>query len=100
MEIRHPDTFDPIAKALECVGHCIGDRTEDHPLTPELFWTHLREDGFAIYGRTPDPTELGLFFAHLVLDHAFGKEMVGGNIAQHHYWARRPGVVDVGMFES
>ena len=57
MEIRHPDSFDPIAKALACVDHVIGDRTEDHPLTPELFWTHLRQDGFEIYGRTPDPME-------------------------------------------
>ncbi len=99
MEIRHPDSFDPIAKALEYVGQWVGDHTEDHPLTPERFWTRLKENGFVVVGRSTDPEDYGRFFALLVLDHAFGKELVGGNIAQHHYWARRPGVVDMGMFE-
>ncbi len=92
------ESFDPIGKALELLPRYIGDHTEDHPLTPELFWSRLKLDGFSVHGTNPEREEHGSFFAHLVLDHAFSQGLVGGNIAQHHYWARRPGVADLGMF--
>lgn len=86
MEIRHPDSFDPIGKALESLASLAANYTENQPLTPERFWRHLEEEGFHVPGNPPGAAEHGRFFAHLVLDHAFACGKVSGNISQHHYW--------------
>jgi hypothetical protein len=87
MQVRHADSADPVGAALTCSVHAVNDHTEDHPLTPELFWEHLRSDGFSIPGDPPGSDEHGRFFAHLVLDHAFATRLISGNTALHHYWA-------------
>jgi len=71
---------------LTCSAHAAADHTEDHPLTPELFWAHLTEHGFSISGNAAEGAEHGRFFAHLVLDHAVATGIITGNTAQHHYW--------------
>lgn len=88
MQLRHPDSDDPIGRALDCADRCVQDRTPDHPLTPELFWEDLKRDGFFFPKDPPGSDERGRFFAHLVLDHAVATDRIGGNIALHHYWAR------------
>ncbi|HTT72780.1 MAG TPA: hypothetical protein VMG99_01330 [Thermoplasmata archaeon] len=59
----------------------------DHPLTPELFWEALEEDGFYFAHKPPESDDYGLFFAHLVLDHAVALQRITGNTALHHYWS-------------
>jgi hypothetical protein len=87
MQLRHNESSDPIGRALECVDRCARNGTEDHPLTPELVWEELKRDGFFFPGDPEGSDEHGRFFAHLVLDHAFALRRIGGNTAQHHYWA-------------
>ena len=87
MQLLHRESTDPIGRAIECAVSCVQDRTQDHPLTPELFWEDLKRDGFYFPKNPPGSEENGRFFAHLVLDHAVGLERIAGNIAQHHYWA-------------
>ncbi len=88
MQLRHPDSDDPIGRALECASRSVLDKTPDHPLTPELFWEALKQDGFAFPNNPPGSEEHGRFFAHVVLDHALAQQIVDGNTVQHHYWAR------------
>jgi len=87
MQLLHPDSADPIGRALEVVDRVAKDGTEDHPITPELFWEDLKRDGFFFPRDPPGSDEHGRFFAHLILDHAVGLRKITGNIAQHHYWA-------------
>jgi hypothetical protein len=87
MQIRHTESSDPIARALECVERYAKDGTQDHPLTPGLFWEKLKSDGFSVAGSTAGSDEVGRLFAHLVLDHAVGLGKITGNTALHHYWA-------------
>jgi len=86
VQLRHRESGDPIGRALECVRTCVDDHTEDHPLTPEIFWERLKEDGFFVPNDPPGADEHGRFFAHLVLDHALALGLVTGNPVQHHYW--------------
>jgi hypothetical protein len=86
MQLVCKDSTDPIGTALICAGHATDDRTEDQPLTPELFWVHLTEHGFGFPGDPPGSDEHGRFFAHLVLDHAVATRVITGNTALHHYW--------------
>ncbi len=88
MQLRHPDSDDPIGRALDCVQVCVRDFTEDHPLTPERFWDALKQDGFYFPKDPPGSDEHGRFFAHVVLDHAVALSKVAGNTALHHYWPR------------
>ena len=88
VQLQHRDSVDPIGAALGCTVHAVDGLTEDHPLTPERFWEHLREDGFFFPGDPPGSDEHGRFFAHLVLDHAVATGLVAGNTALHHYWPR------------
>lgn len=87
MQLRHADTNDLIGRALDLAVPAAKDATPDHPLTPELFWQSLRRDGFFFPNDPPGSDEHGRFFAHLVLDHAVAQQRIGGNTAQHHYWA-------------
>jgi hypothetical protein len=87
MQIRHPDSADPIGRALECVRRCAKDGTQDHPITPEIFWEDLKRDGFFVPKNPPGADEHGRFFAHLVLDHALALRSIAGNSELHHYWA-------------
>jgi hypothetical protein len=87
MQIRHPDSADPIGRALECVTRCAKDGTQDHPITPEIFWEDLKRDGFFVPNNPPGADEHGRFFAHLVLDHAVALRAIAGNTELHHYWA-------------
>lgn len=88
MQLLHPDSDDPIGRALECADRCAKDATENQPLTPERFWLALRQDGFYFPKDPPGSDEHGRFFAHLVLDHAVAIGRIGGNTALHHYWAK------------
>ncbi len=87
MQLLHPESSDPIGRALDCAVQCAPDGTPDHPLTPELFWEALRRDGFYFAHDPPGSDEHGRFFAHLVLDHAVALGRIAGNTALHHYWA-------------
>ncbi|MFZ1023417.1 MAG: hypothetical protein WAN87_04715 [Thermoplasmata archaeon] len=89
MQLRHPETNDPIGRALQVAERFAQDGTEDHPLTPELFWEDLKRDGFFFPNDPPGSGEHGRFFAHLVLDHAVALQRITGNTALHHYWAIR-----------
>jgi len=89
MHLLHQQSSDPIGRALDLVAQSTEDRTEEHPLTPELFWERLKNDGFYFARDPPGSDEHGRFFAHLVLDHAVALRRVGGNPEQHHYWAIR-----------
>jgi hypothetical protein len=86
MQLRHLDSADPIGAALDCVADAASDHTEDHPLTPELFWAYLAQHSFEVPGNPPGSDEHGRFFAHLVLDRAVATRRIGGNTALHHYW--------------
>ena len=86
MQLRHPESDDPIGRALDCAVVVARDGTEDHPLTPERFWEELKRDGFYFPKDPPGSDEHGRFFAHLVLDHAVALGKIGGNTALHHYW--------------
>ena len=88
MQLLHPESTDPIGRAIECAERCARDYTQDHPLTPELFWEALERDGFYFAHDPPGSDEYGLFFAHVVLDHAFALGKISGNTALHHYWSR------------
>jgi hypothetical protein len=88
MQLKHQDSADPIEAGLKCAVHATVDHTEDHPLTPELFWVHLSGDGFGFPGNPAGSDEHGRFFAHLILDHAVAIGLITGNTAQHHYWPR------------
>ena len=88
MQLQRKDSSDPIGDGLNCAVHAAAEHTEDHPLTPELFWVHLSGDGFGFRGDPPGSDEHGRFFAHLVLDHAVATGRVTGNTALHHYWPR------------
>jgi hypothetical protein len=87
MQLLHRESSDPIGRALECAAMVARDWTQDHPLTPELFWEDLKRDGFYFAHDPPGSDEHGRFFAHLVLDHAVALGRITGNTAQHHYWA-------------
>jgi hypothetical protein len=80
--------MDAIGDGLKCATDAAADHTEDHPLTPELFWEYLTGQGFTIPGDPPGSEEHGRFFAHLVLDHALASGRIAGNPVQHHYWPR------------
>lgn len=86
MQLQVTGSADPIGEALRFAAPAVADHTEDHPLTPELFWVYLSERGFAFRGNPPGSDEHGRFFAHLVLDHAVANALVAGNTALHHYW--------------
>jgi hypothetical protein len=88
MQIEAPDSSDPIGAALALTPDAVEDHTQDHPLTPELFWVYLSEHGFRVRGNAPGSEEHGRFFAHLVLDHAVATATITGNTALHHYWPR------------
>jgi hypothetical protein len=90
MQLRTPESTDPIGRAVDCAVRCAKDGTEVHPLTPELFWEDLKRDGFFIPNSPPGSDEVGRPFAHLVLDHAVALPRITGNTAQHHYWALTP----------
>jgi hypothetical protein len=87
VQLRHPDSNDLIGRALVCATEHAADGTEDHPVTPELFWEDLKRDGFYFKDDPPGADEHGRFFAHLVLDHAVALHKIAGNTALHHYWA-------------
>ncbi len=89
MQLRHRESSDPIGRALDCAERCAKEKefTQDHPLTPELFWEELKSDGFYVPHDPPGSDEHGRFFAHLVLDHAVALRRITGNTALHHYWA-------------
>ncbi|MCI4372449.1 MAG: hypothetical protein L3K02_02220 [Thermoplasmata archaeon] len=87
MQLQVPDSADPVGEALKWTAEAAKDHTENHPLTPELFWVHLTEHGFGFRGNPPGSDEHGRFFAHLVLDHAVAVRLVTGNTALHHYWS-------------
>jgi hypothetical protein len=86
MQVQVRDSSDPIGEALKVVADVATDHTENHPLTPELFWVHLSENGFQLRGHSPGADEYGRFFAHVVLDHAVATGLISGNTALHHYW--------------
>jgi hypothetical protein len=86
MQLVHDEYQDPIGRALDVAVVVARDHTMDHPLTPELLWEALEEDGFHMAHNPADADEHGRFFAHLVLDHAFALKRIAGNVAQHHYW--------------
>jgi hypothetical protein len=88
MQLRQTDSADPIGAALDLAGPAAADHTEDHPLTPELFWVYLAGHGFEFPGNPAGSDEHGRFFAHLVLDHAVASGKITGNTALHHYWPR------------
>ena len=88
MQLRHNESADPIGRALDCAERCSKDYTQDHPLTPELFWEELKREGFYFVHDPPGSDEHGRFFAHLTLDHAVALGRVAGNTALHHYWSR------------
>jgi hypothetical protein len=88
MQVRHPETDDPIGRALDVAVVCAKDGTQDHPLTPERFWEGLKEDGFFFAQDPPGSDAYGRFFAHVVLDHAVALSRVAGNTALHHYWSK------------
>jgi len=88
MQLVCQDSVDPIGDGLKCARQAAADHTEDHPLTPELFWVYLSQHGFRIVGTPAGSDEHGRFFAHLVLDHAVAVGVVTGNTALHHYWPR------------
>ena len=88
MQLLHPDSSDPIGRALDVADRAAKDGTQDHPVTPELFWEDLKRDGFYFRSDPPGSDEHGRFFAHLVLDHAVALGRITGNTALHHYWAR------------
>jgi hypothetical protein len=88
MQLRHEDSSDPIGAALGLAAEAASDHTEDHPLTPELFWVFLSEHAFGFPGNPAGSDEHGRFFAHLVLDHAFATRLISGNTALHHYWPK------------
>lgn len=88
MQLKHKDSSDPVGEALKCAVQATAEHTEDHPLTPELFWAYLSGHGFGFPGNPSGSAEHGRFFAHLVLDHAVATGIIGGNTAQHHYWPR------------
>jgi hypothetical protein len=87
MQLQAMDSVDPIGEALKGAADAAADHTENHPLTPELFWLYLSEHGFSFHGNPPGSDEHGRFFAHLVLDHAVALAVISGNTALHHYWA-------------
>ena len=87
MQLRHPDSDDPIGRALECAERLAKEGTQDHPLTPERFWEDLKQDGFLLSKERAGSDDYGRFFAHLVLDHAVALGKIAGNTALHHYWA-------------
>ena len=87
MQLRHPDSDDPIGRALECAERLAKEGTQDHPLTPERFWEDLKQDGFLLSKERAGSEDFGRFFAHLVLDHAVALGKIAGNTALHHYWA-------------
>ncbi len=87
MQLLHNESSDPIGRALECASRCAKDGTQDHPLTPELFWEDLKRDGFYFPHDPAGSDEHGRFFAHLVLDHAVALRQITGNTALHHYWS-------------
>jgi hypothetical protein len=87
MQLKVADSSDPIGAALDLAASVAADHTEDHPLTPELFWAQLAEHGFAFPGNPAGSDEHGRFFAHLVLDHAVATRRITGNTALHHYWS-------------
>ena len=86
MQLQVADSTDPIGEALTLAARAVGDHTENHPLTPELFWLYLSEHGFSFRGAPAGSDEHGRFFAHLVLDHAVATLLISGNTALHHYW--------------
>ena len=86
MQLQCDDSSDPIGEGLKCAAHAASEHTEDHPITPELFWVHLSNDGFGFPGNPPGSDEHGRFFAHLVRDHAVARGIVTGNTATHHDW--------------
>jgi hypothetical protein len=87
MQLLHRESPDPIGRALEVAVRVAANGTPDHPVTPEIFWEDLKQDGFYFANDPPGSDEHGRFFAHLVLDHAFALGRITGNVAQHHYWA-------------
>jgi len=89
VQLLHREYSDPIGHALEVAVVVARDHTSDHPLTPELFWAALQEDGFYFAHNPPGADEQGRLFAHLVLDHAVALQRISGNTAQHHYWSIR-----------
>jgi len=88
MRLVCQDSVDPIGDGLTCARQAATEHTEDHPLTPELFWVYLSQHGFGFVGTPSGSDEHGRFFAHLVLDHAVALGVVAGNTALHHYWSR------------
>lgn len=87
MQLVHRESEDPIGLALKYAEKCAADYTQDHPLTPELFWEDLKRNGFYFLHNPPEADEHGRFFAHLVLDHAVALHHITGNTALHHYWS-------------
>jgi hypothetical protein len=92
MQLKHGDSLDPLGDALNLAADAASAHTEDHPLTPELFWVYLQDHGFGFPGDPPGSDEHGRFFAHLALDHAVALRRVTGNTALHHYWPTSAGV--------
>jgi len=86
MQLQVVDSTDPIGEALRHAVRAVADHTENHPLTPELFWVLLSENGFSFRGNPPGSDEHGRFFAHVTLDHAVALALISGNTALHHYW--------------
>ena len=89
MQLEHKDFYEPIGRALDVAARMGPDATEDHPMTPEMFWEDLKRDGFFFKNDPPGSDEHGRFFAHVVLDHAVALGRITGNGAQHHYWGIR-----------
>jgi hypothetical protein len=86
MQLEVEGSADPVGEALRLASDAVTDHTENHPLTPELFWVYLEDHGFGFRGDPPGADEHGRFFAHVVLDHAVALAVVSGNTALHHYW--------------
>jgi hypothetical protein len=87
VQLMHPRSSDPIARGLEVATRSVSNRTPNEAITPERLWEDLKADGFYFPHDPPGSDEHGRFFAHLVLDHAYGLRLIAGNTAEHRYWA-------------